>query len=200
MKKTTERMKGFIIGFVLATVITTSAVVAASGIITLEISHGVNVVVNGDDVEFAADMQPFLANGRTYLPARAIADALDMPVRWDPDTYTVYLGNRPLEAATLTGRWRVVEAVDTFDGHDMFQDVSGSYKEFFAGGSARFTEPHGSEQVFWVLDGNMLRTTFAADPLAGFTMQAAFRWRTLVLTHEMPEAGSVLTLTLERVD
>jgi len=200
MKKSVERIKGFIAGFVLAIAVTSVAVVAANGgaDAVLEIFRGVNVVVNGDAVDFAPDLQPFIANGRTYLPARGMADALDMPVRWDADTSTVYLGNRPLSRETLTGRWRVVQAVDTFDGNNLYQEVFGSYKEFFAGGNGQFIEPLGTEQVLWNLYDSELTITFLADPLAGLTMQAAFQFNTLVLTHETPEIGNVLTLMLEK--
>jgi len=202
MKKSIERLKGFIAGFVMAIAVTTVAVVAASGgaDAVLEIFRGVNVVVNGDAVDFAPDLQPFIANGRTYLPVRAIADALEMPVRWDEDTSTVYLGNRPLNEATLAGRWRVVRAADTFGGNTMYQDVSGSYKDFFTSGVGQFIEPQGTEQVLWNLSDNQLQITFVADQLAEFTMQASFQFGTLILIHETPEADSTLTLTLERVN
>jgi len=200
MKKSIERIKGFVAGFVLALIITSVAVVAASGgaDAVLEIFRGVSVVVNGDMVDFAPDLQPFIANGRTYLPVRAIADALDMPVRWDDETSTVYLGNRPLSAETLAGRWRVVQAADTFGDNTMYQDVFGSYKEFFSSGVGQFIEPQGTEQVLWSLIDNELTITFVADPLATITMQAAFRFNALILIYETPEIGNILTLTLLR--
>lgn len=43
--------------------------------------------VNGNPVE------PFIEDGTTYLPVRAIATALDTDVRWDGETKTVFLGN-----------------------------------------------------------------------------------------------------------
>lgn len=43
---------------------------------------------NGDVVE------PFIYNGTTYLPVRAIANAFDKDVEWEPQTSTVVLGSK----------------------------------------------------------------------------------------------------------
>ena len=44
---------------------------------------------NGSTVE------PFIYNGTTYLPVRAIGEALDKQVTWDGKTKTVYIGEAP---------------------------------------------------------------------------------------------------------
>jgi hypothetical protein len=48
--------------------------------------------VNGNTVE------PFIYNGSTYLPIRAVGQALDKRITWDGDTSTVYIGisNEPI--------------------------------------------------------------------------------------------------------
>ena len=45
--------------------------------------------VNGDPVEV------FARDGTTYLPLRAIAEHLGIPIEWDPDTGAVYVGTIP---------------------------------------------------------------------------------------------------------
>ena len=52
---------------------------------------GVSVRLNGELLEFAADSQPVSIEGRTFLPVRAIADAVGLDVDWDPTTSTVSL-------------------------------------------------------------------------------------------------------------
>lgn len=42
---------------------------------------------NGNPVE------PMLYNGTTYLPVRAVANALDQAVAWDGASYSVYIGS-----------------------------------------------------------------------------------------------------------
>lgn len=41
-------------------------------------------------------VEPFIYNGTTYLPVRAVGEALGKPVDFDASTYTVYLGQRPV--------------------------------------------------------------------------------------------------------
>ncbi|MEG2008623.1 MAG: stalk domain-containing protein, partial [Oscillospiraceae bacterium] len=40
-------------------------------------------------------VEPFIYNGTTYLPIRAVASALGVEVGWDGDTSTAYLGKQP---------------------------------------------------------------------------------------------------------
>jgi len=61
----------------------------------------IRLVVEGElvtpkDVE-GNIVEPFIFDGTTFLPVRAVADALGHEVRWDPDTSTVYIGDCDLE-------------------------------------------------------------------------------------------------------
>ncbi|NMA03209.1 MAG: copper amine oxidase N-terminal domain-containing protein, partial [Clostridiales bacterium] len=40
-------------------------------------------------------VEPFIYNGTTYLPVRAISESLGKQVGWDQDTKTVYIGLVP---------------------------------------------------------------------------------------------------------
>lgn len=51
---------------------------------------------------------PIISNGTTYLPVRAIADSLKVPVYWDGENRIVYLGKRI--------EWLVSKEVHTYDG------------------------------------------------------------------------------------
>ncbi|MCL2223684.1 MAG: copper amine oxidase N-terminal domain-containing protein [Defluviitaleaceae bacterium] len=73
-----NKLKGFICG-VIFTALLGGAVVSASPV-AREIFFGVGVMFNGAPVSFAADSQPFIMNGRTYLPVRAIADIVGLQV------------------------------------------------------------------------------------------------------------------------
>jgi hypothetical protein len=53
----------------------------------------VGVVVNGVRQNFAADSQPFISGGRTFLPVRGIAESLGADVTWNSATSTVYIDN-----------------------------------------------------------------------------------------------------------
>lgn len=83
MKKT---LKGFAIGFIVATVLTGGISLAAQTIrIVLNGNELVPTDANGKRVD------PLLVDGTTYLPIRAIASALGFEVAWDQETCTVSL-------------------------------------------------------------------------------------------------------------
>jgi len=52
---------------------------------------GVNVVFDGISQNLPDNMQPFISEGRTFMPVRAIADILGVEADWDGSTSTVYL-------------------------------------------------------------------------------------------------------------
>ena len=93
------KLKAYTAGFLTCLMIVSTIAWAATGNgVIKEVFYGVRVVVNGIEQDFAEDMQPFITGGRTFLPVRGIADALDLPVDWDEDTSTVYIGRRPGQA------------------------------------------------------------------------------------------------------
>ncbi len=67
---------------------------------------GVRLVVDGVMVTpkdaKGNTVEPFIADGTTYLPVRALAEALGKEVEWDGTTKTVYIGEKPEEDPTNT--------------------------------------------------------------------------------------------------
>lgn len=47
-------------------------------------------------------VEPFIYNGTTYLPVRAVGEALGKQVGWDGKTKTVYIGEAPGQVTYLT--------------------------------------------------------------------------------------------------
>lgn len=79
----------------------TAGVVAAPAVqtITASLANDFKFTLNGEawtpkDAD-GSTMAPIVYNDRTYLPARAIAEALGITVGWDADTRTVILGEAP---------------------------------------------------------------------------------------------------------
>jgi len=96
MKKSKERVRGFVVGFLICAMLSTTIMAAANtGGVMREVFYGVNVVVNGVPQNLTGDMTPFVSDGRTFLPVRGIADVLDVPVEWHGATRTVYVGSIP---------------------------------------------------------------------------------------------------------
>lgn len=98
-----QKFKYFVLGMVAMTVF--SLVVGPSMAIMVQkqikVSTGVNVYV--DDVKLKPvdangnPIETFIYNGTTYLPVRAVADAVGKPVFWDGKTSSVYLGKHDME-------------------------------------------------------------------------------------------------------
>ncbi|MDR2183152.1 MAG: copper amine oxidase N-terminal domain-containing protein [Clostridiales bacterium] len=156
IKKTKERAKGFVIGFVAAMVLSSAVMVAAgtgAGVMR-EIFYGVNIMINGATLELAEDMQPFIMDGRTFLPARIIEQITQMPVNWDGETQTVHIGRMPIDEEALLGRWRAVRITlsyhDDFLGETFEEIVEAPYNAyitFFADGTFLATDDYGPDQT-----------------------------------------------------
>lgn len=93
------QIKGFIAGIVLMVMI--SGVTVLANVRTESISvtfNNIRLVVNGDLITPRDGqgnvVEPFVWNGTTYLPVRAVADALGQDVYWDSSTTTVYIMDR----------------------------------------------------------------------------------------------------------
>ena len=93
MKK--ERIKGLVMGLILGLTLSATVVMAAPQV--AELVFGVRVSLDGQMINFEEDMRPFVIGGRTFLPVRAIADAVGLDVGFDDATNTVLLtsGGQP---------------------------------------------------------------------------------------------------------
>ena len=66
---------------------------------TIDVSTGVSIYI--DDVKLNSTdaagnpVEPFIYNGTTYLPVRAVSEALGKVVQWDGVTQSVYIGKHP---------------------------------------------------------------------------------------------------------
>ena len=94
MKKKFSRVLSTVLAVCLTAAIAIPAL--ADGNSTLsELFRGVTVYVDGAKVEpknaAGEPAEPFIVDNSTYLPARAISDALGAEISWDEATYNVYI-------------------------------------------------------------------------------------------------------------
>lgn len=92
--------KKFKIVSALAIIFALSTVVLASArLVNIKVAYdNIKVVVDGKEVQFGVDstgkkIEPFIYNGTTYLPIRAVGEALGKQVQWDQNTKTAFLGD-----------------------------------------------------------------------------------------------------------
>ncbi|OFK81415.1 hypothetical protein HMPREF2800_01685 [Anaerosphaera sp. HMSC064C01] len=92
-----KRKSKFILALVLMLVFSTVVFAARKVNITVTYDN-IKVVVDGREVQFGKDtkgkqIEPFIYNGTTYLPLRAVAEAVGKEVKWDQNTKTAFLGD-----------------------------------------------------------------------------------------------------------
>lgn len=104
MKKGTHRLQGFIAGLLMVLLLLPleTALASPDATITRTISvayRNIQIMVNGERITprdaQGRIVEPFIFNGTTFLPVRAVSEALGMTVDWDGPTSTVYIGGRP---------------------------------------------------------------------------------------------------------
>lgn len=92
-------MKKRLVFILVGVLLLSSAIFAASFRKNITVDYmGIKLVVDGKEVIMGNDMagnkiEPFAYEGTTYLPVRALAEALGKNVQWDDATKTVFIGD-----------------------------------------------------------------------------------------------------------
>ncbi len=94
-----KRFQGFVIGCLVCMLIT-GVVFAKTGSETIQaLYNNIKIYVDGVKIETkdvnGNNVEPFIYNGTTYLPVRAVGEAIGKTVTWDGSTQSVYLGEKP---------------------------------------------------------------------------------------------------------
>ena len=97
-----REIRGFIIGVVVMAFLSGTFAFASQGTKIIEAFYDdISIFIYGNEITptdaNGEIVEPFRYNGTTYLPVRAISEALGMPVYWDEAAKNVYLGDLPTE-------------------------------------------------------------------------------------------------------
>ena len=95
-EKTKGLFKGIIIGFVISTIGIAITANASTGQKSLTATYrDIKIVVGGETIiptnGYGDIVEPFIVDGTTYLPVRAVAAALGKTVGWDDKTNSVLI-------------------------------------------------------------------------------------------------------------
>lgn len=118
-----EKIKGLVLGFIIGMMITGGTTLALNASTLYDvITDGVSIVVDGKklnptDVN-GNRVQPMIYNGTTYLPVRAVANALGKAVYWDGPNYTVYLGEMDGKLEYPTVYLKDMTDISEYRGYD----------------------------------------------------------------------------------
>lgn len=111
--------------------------------VPLETETPIEVLVDGQEV--IADVPPVLRDGRTFLPLRAITEALGTDVQWDPTTQQITL-SRGNQQAIL----RINNTTVTYgDGRTSSLDVAPFIQDGRTMVPVRFIAEFTGSQVHW---------------------------------------------------
>lgn len=108
-KFSSDKLKGLVLGFCICLIVTSVVPAIAS-------SRKAKIDVVYDNIKLYVDgnlviptdvngniVEPFIYDGTTYLPARALSNALtnnSKDVKWDRDNSSIYIGKSPVAAQT----------------------------------------------------------------------------------------------------
>ncbi|PKM51021.1 MAG: hypothetical protein CVV02_08795 [Firmicutes bacterium HGW-Firmicutes-7] len=101
MKKL-EKLVYVILGMVLMVILSSTAVPVIAAMVEKKITVATGVNMYFDDVKLDAvdangnQVKAFVYNGTTYLPVRAVAEAIGKPVFWEGATNSVFIGTHDL--------------------------------------------------------------------------------------------------------
>lgn len=88
-----KKAKEFILGALVGSMVMGGCVTAlgSNGTRTIQaVYKNIKIIIDGKELE--TDKEPFTYEGTTYLPVRAVAEAVGKEVKWDSTTQTVILG------------------------------------------------------------------------------------------------------------
>ena len=102
-----DKIKGLITGLIIGMTLVSTGVLATTGAIQKELWYN-NIKITLDNKEVKPTdangnyVEPFTIDGTTYLPVRAVSNALGLNVDWDANTNTVKLSTKTSQPATNT--------------------------------------------------------------------------------------------------
>lgn len=125
--------KILIVCAIIATLLTSGVTLARQTKEMAELEYNnIKISLNGKNIDpkdaNGNYVEPFTIDGTTYLPVRAVANALGINVDWDGNTNTVVLSNALVAPFTLSAGQYIV-------GEDI---VAGKYDCFAVSGSGNF--------------------------------------------------------------
>ena len=157
-----ERRKGFIAGILASTIfmglVGTAAATVGSQTLTADYNN-IKISVNGAMITprdaNGTVVEPFAINGTTYLPVRAVAEALNCSVTWDGSNSTAYLYEKRTSNLNYNYQNTGIPRFDNVAGNDAFYDFfildSGEISYFYFFPYDRFRTFYDAENVYSTL-------------------------------------------------
>ncbi len=127
-----KRVRWIAVGVIIGIMLSGGIVYAATNTKTIEAWYNnIKIVIDGQEIQpvdaNGNTVEPFISNGTTYLPVRAVASALGKEVYWDGPNFTVYLGSMDgqleypslyiEDAVNIGDTWKSADSANLTDNH-----------------------------------------------------------------------------------
>ena len=130
-----DKLKGFALGVAVCLVLTTLSTPSFAASVSKQLTayyNDIKLIINGETVTpkdaSGTVVEPFVIDGTTYLPVRAVAEALGQNVSWDGATRTVIIGtNEEYKQPTI---W--LKNVQQVSGAQYAYDLNDNCGNFYA--------------------------------------------------------------------
>ncbi len=124
-----KRLQGLVVGMLIGCLLMGGLVFATNGSEIIEIAYSnIKIYVDGLKADpkdaYGRTVEPFIYNGTTYLPVRAVGEAIGKNVFWDAETKSVYLGEVPNREKYL------LEMCPPYDGSGYSRYIATEGKKF----------------------------------------------------------------------
>jgi hypothetical protein len=180
-----DKIRGFIAGFIIAALLfgAASATFASVGAYPLMASFAdIRIFVDGKQADprdaNGNSAEPFIINGTTYLPVRAVAEALGMEVSWDNASKSVRILSAP--ATTKTPTTPTTPATPSKPSEPALSPAAAALKQWLSEKGADFRlvmESYFGEgtKVFLNADGSKLVMEISKATKAGILKEERLR-------------------------
>ena len=132
-----KRIQGVIAGVLIGSMLTSGMVFAKSGTEMIEaLYNNIKIYVDGVKIEpkdaTGKVVEPFIYNGTTYLPVRAIGEAIGKEVCWEGSSHSVYIGKMPGKETFL------MDVCPPYQGYHL-KEYPASQGDFFTMGGKKYS-------------------------------------------------------------
>lgn len=134
-----DKLKGFALGVAACLVVSTLTIPSFAASVKKQLTayyNDIKLIINGETVTpkdvNGTVVEPFVIDGTTYLPVRAVAEALGQNVSWDGVTHSVIIGaNEEYEQPTIWLDDMNPTSGDSYDRGDSVKDNLGNTYEHY---------------------------------------------------------------------
>lgn len=172
-----KRLQGLVLGVLIGAMATGGMGFAKTGTEIIEaVYNNIKIYVDGVKIEPKDSegkvVEPFIYNGTTYLPVRAVGEAIGKTVTWDGATQSVYLGEKPGDIQYLMDVCPAYESLDDYDEYSTsngksFKMGGKNYTNGFTADAITNVNGDTANAAYYNLDGKYKTISFVAGAVDG---------------------------------